>query len=173
MLSFIIKYTGIVIFFNAFVFRKPDSIDHVLEPFSRLYQRLNSNNIPDTMICKICYDKEIQVAIIPCCHAFSCIQCAMKQTLCSVCREPYTSVLKLLVPVDKEPGRTEPSKVLSVPLDLDELVDQTQCTVCQKEKINATSIPCNHASTCVKCLTETEKCPVCNENICGFIQFYL
>ena len=37
-------------------------------------------------ICKICLDLDVNVVLIPCMHAISCVQCALGLTKCPICR---------------------------------------------------------------------------------------
>jgi len=44
--------------------------------------------------CKICMDKDIGVAFLPCGHLISCLACVLALTICPLCRQPITATVK-------------------------------------------------------------------------------
>lgn len=51
---------------------------------------------PDTdKLCKICYSNDYNVCFVPCGHVVACMKCAMSVTSCPMCRQPYSSLVKL------------------------------------------------------------------------------
>ncbi|KYN06122.1 Apoptosis inhibitor IAP [Cyphomyrmex costatus] len=38
-------------------------------------------------LCKICFNRELQVAFIPCGHVLACVECANNMQVCGVCRK--------------------------------------------------------------------------------------
>lgn len=53
------------------------------------------NNISDKFLCKICYQHEINIALIPCGHCVACNICVWSITTCPICRTNRTTVLKI------------------------------------------------------------------------------
>ena len=49
--------------------------------------------------CKICFEKPIESALLPCGHSLLCTDCALALTppLCPVCRETVESVLRIFI----------------------------------------------------------------------------
>merc|ERR1712039_228825 len=48
----------------------------------------------DEDLCKICYDKDIDVVLYPCGHFIICRWCAQKVSDCPVCRFVITDVIR-------------------------------------------------------------------------------
>lgn len=137
-----------------------------------LSQQNDKSTVPDSMLCKICYKEEINIAFIPCGHLIACIECAMTITHCAVCRHPFSSAMKVYIYMD--PEQDEDQLPCSLPqCSDDEPSDQMLCKVCRKEEMEVAFIPCKHVYTCVKCATEMHECPVCSEEICATMQVYL
>lgn len=55
----------------------------------------NLNTIPDSVLCKICFKYEINVVVIPCCHAAQCAYCVMALKDCAICRNSFRMTMKV------------------------------------------------------------------------------
>lgn len=53
------------------------------------------SEVPETKLCKICYECEFNTAFIPCGHVVACAKCASAVTTCPMCREPFDSVTRI------------------------------------------------------------------------------
>lgn len=53
------------------------------------------SEVPETKLCKICYECEFNTAFIPCGHVVACAKCASAVTACPMCREPFDSVTRI------------------------------------------------------------------------------
>lgn len=53
------------------------------------------SEVPETKLCKICYEAEFNTAFIPCGHVVACAKCASAVTTCPMCREPFDSVTRI------------------------------------------------------------------------------
>ncbi|VVC38797.1 BIR repeat,Zinc finger, RING/FYVE/PHD-type,Zinc finger, RING-type [Cinara cedri] len=62
-----------------------------------LYQERDVNTLPDFMICKLCYRKEINVCIVPCGHAFACVNCVFAIESCVMCSKPILCVMNVSI----------------------------------------------------------------------------
>lgn len=54
-----------------------------------------ASEVPETKLCKICYECEFNTAFIPCGHVVACAKCASAVTTCPMCREPFDSVTRI------------------------------------------------------------------------------
>lgn len=54
-----------------------------------------ASEVPETKLCKICYECEFNTAFIPCGHVVACAKCASAVTTCPMCREPFESVTRI------------------------------------------------------------------------------
>ena len=52
--------------------------------------------IDDALLCKICYDDVMSVVFLPCSHTFACIKCAPSMSVCAICREPVTMLVRTI-----------------------------------------------------------------------------
>ncbi|KYQ54918.1 Baculoviral IAP repeat-containing protein 7-B [Trachymyrmex zeteki] len=41
----------------------------------------------DATLCKICFNRELQIAFIPCGHLLACVECASNMKICGICRK--------------------------------------------------------------------------------------
>lgn len=57
----------------------------------------------DALTCKICMDRQIGVAFLPCAHVVSCTECAARVDKCPVCRSEFTQAQKLFLPSEFSP----------------------------------------------------------------------
>lgn len=46
-------------------------------------------------ICKVCFDKDIEIFYLPCQHAVTCSECSNSLNACPVCRAPLIKKLKI------------------------------------------------------------------------------
>ncbi|XP_034241567.1 uncharacterized protein LOC117645464 [Thrips palmi] len=51
----------------------------------------------DKIICKICYERGVDVVVLPCAHLFTCTLCLPSMTHCGVCRAPIRYTLRVFV----------------------------------------------------------------------------
>ena len=96
-----------------------------------LSQTQDPNTISeDSMLCKICYKKEIEVAFIPCGHVVACIQCALTSDLCVICRHPFNKAMRVYLSKNKDfkPVKHRSSKRSG------KILDPSLCKICQKKK---------------------------------------
>lgn len=56
---------------------------------------VKQGEVPETKLCKICYESEFNTAFIPCGHVVACAKCASAVTTCPMCREPFDSVTRI------------------------------------------------------------------------------
>lgn len=54
----------------------------------------------DCMLCKICMDKNIDTAFLPCGHVLACNQCAIRCDNCPICRSEIKQTQKLFLPLE-------------------------------------------------------------------------
>jgi len=72
------------------------SLPSILSPkpyseLERLIQKINEEKIDyssDPLLCKICLEKEINTAFLPCRHSIVCEDCSILIELCPLCRNP-------------------------------------------------------------------------------------
>lgn len=48
-------------------------------------------------VCKICYERTIQLVFLPCGHSVSCIRCSRKLYLCPFCRGPISARIRTFI----------------------------------------------------------------------------
>lgn len=65
--------------------------------FSDQVSQLDENEKADpSNLCKICFSKKANIALIPCGHSNFCKDCVMKfDTECPVCRTPISGKIKI------------------------------------------------------------------------------
>ncbi len=49
----------------------------------------------DSKLCKICYINNYNIIFIPCAHVVACAKCASSVEKCPLCRQPFTSLMKV------------------------------------------------------------------------------
>ena len=62
----------------------------------------------DTLICKICYDKTINIVFQPCSHSLSCSKCSKNLIVCPICRQ---------VPVGKKCAEDSAENCAEIPAE--------------------------------------------------------
>lgn len=77
-------------------------IDRVKADFSQSKDEKNSENKDgeissgdDSKLCKICYIRDYNIAIIPCGHVVACARCISVISNCPICRKPFNEVIKI------------------------------------------------------------------------------
>lgn len=163
---------------NFYFFRKldlseiseSDQIKTSFEVNPRHLEHQDPSTMPDSMLCKICYKEETEVAFIPCGHVIACVQCAMTLEHCAVCRKPFNTAMRVYVHKDEEIDLDLPCSSSQCS---DEPLDPMLCKVCHKEEMEAAFIPCRHVYACVKCAAEIHECPICSDACCATMQVYL
>lgn len=61
----------------------------VISNFELLLSRVKDykiNSINDNLLCKICYEHEINCLLLPCAHQLSCVNCTNKLNKCPICK---------------------------------------------------------------------------------------
>jgi baculoviral IAP repeat-containing protein 7/8 len=124
------------------------------------------------MLCKICYKEEIQVAVIPCGHTISCIQCSITCIQCAVCRDLSLKLMRVYL--CKDIKRDEYLKLVprNSEMSSNNIIDSMMCKVCYKEGMTTVFIPCRHVYSCAKCAEQIDNCPICREDVFFFIKLY-
>lgn len=57
--------------------------------------RITQKNITNSNICKICYDRELNIVFLPCGHIIACETCSVKILTCSICRTRIEKIVKV------------------------------------------------------------------------------
>lgn len=118
---------------------------------------LSAVNIPDALLCKICYIERIEVLFRPCGHVTACVQCAITLKECSICRRTITIMIRIGVYVKID----------------DNNINDATCMVCKKRSIQAVSIPCRHATTCIQCTEQEQRCSLCFQHVYAYLHVYI
>lgn len=90
--------------------------------------------------CKVCFKNNIETIFFNCCHAASCIDCALDLKDCVICRERLTVTMRIHID----------------PLNLDR-----RCKMCDKKEINSVLLDCGHVAYCRDCSESMQQCGVC------------
>jgi len=125
--------------------------DDYVEPYS------STVPIPEALLCKICYIGRIEVLLRPCGHVIACIQCAITLKECSICRRTITIMIRIGVYGEID----------------DNNIDDAMCMMCKKRSIQAVSIPCRHATTCIQCTEEEQRCFICFNRVYAYLHVYI
>lgn len=72
---------------------KPETELTTEEKLEQVKQQSQENRL-----CKICMDREIEVAFIPCGHQLACRHCALALKDCAICRKPVDRFLRIFLP---------------------------------------------------------------------------
>ncbi|XP_055882213.1 putative inhibitor of apoptosis [Biomphalaria glabrata] len=56
-----------------------------------------SKELLQKMTCKICHDKDVEVAFLPCGHLVSCAECALVSRDCPVCRKAIRGLVRAFI----------------------------------------------------------------------------
>ncbi|CAH1733060.1 putative inhibitor of apoptosis [Aphis gossypii] len=137
------------------------------------FQKLAPNLLPDDMLCKICYREEVEIAIVPCGHAITCIECALTCNYCSMCRMACTRLMRIHLCMNNENNENLKLEPCSSKISSDNELNPKLCKVCRKEEMSTVLLPCRHVYTCIKCAEETSECLFCREDVYSFIKIYL
>lgn len=115
------------------------------------------------------------MAVLPCGHIFSCINCCLTLKNCAVCR----STFRVLIIVDfdyiKEKDEDDSLDKVSSNSSLecsDKSLDSVLCKLCKKNQMGAVFLPCKHVYTCIECANSLEKCPICSSGIFATLPVY-
>ncbi|XP_074113740.1 uncharacterized protein LOC141536864 isoform X1 [Cotesia typhae] len=121
--------------------------------------------------CRKCTIRLVTTINLPCKHAELCHICNLrrKDYACSICKEFVTRMERVFLPADAEGEGYN-----------------LNCEICFMKPVNIMWTTCNHGLSCRRCAvevvtrktntltTKTElKCPHCNQNAEGFIEFEL
>lgn len=60
-------------------------------------ERIEDNDCSRDSLCKICYNSPMNVAVLPCGHMATCLECLVSMTKCIICREPISHYVKVFV----------------------------------------------------------------------------
>ena len=66
----------------------PDLCTLILE---YIKETIKETSIKESLLCKICMDKEMSIVLYPCKHLVACPECAEMMSNCPICRTPITS----------------------------------------------------------------------------------
>lgn len=139
-----------------------------------LSQKPNPDEIEDSVMCKICYRAEVNVVFIPCCHAVTCVQCAVTIDQCAICRKPFKMAMRVFLSIDESKNDKDIEQLPSSSLQcLERKSNPILCKVCKKEEMQIVFLLCKHVYACVKCASKMHKCPVCAVTFIGTVQVYL
>ncbi|VVC29531.1 Zinc finger, RING-type,Zinc finger, RING/FYVE/PHD-type,BIR repeat [Cinara cedri] len=143
-------------------------------PTERKNSSLPQHNISvsDSLLCKICYKKKMEIAFIPCKHVLACIQCATTIELCAVCRQSFKA-MKVEIYMDPEQKQNDQLQGSSSVCSKGESNKQILCKICRKEEMAVVFMPCKHIYACVKCTIQIGECPICTKPIYYTLQVYL
>ncbi|XP_026819283.1 putative inhibitor of apoptosis [Rhopalosiphum maidis] len=136
------------------------------------FQKLDPNVLPDSMLCKICYKEEIQIAVIPCGHTISCIQCSLTFIRCAVCRDLSFRLMKVYLCKDIKKYKYLKLIPNSAKMSTNNTINPMLCKVCHKEGMTTAFLPCRHVYSCDKCAEQIDKCLICREDVFSFIKLY-
>ncbi|XP_026819889.1 putative inhibitor of apoptosis [Rhopalosiphum maidis] len=136
------------------------------------FQMLDPNILPDSMICKICYKEEIQVAVIPCGHTISCIQCSITFIRCAVCRDLSFRLMRVYLCKDIKRYKYLKSVPSSAKMSSNNTMNTMLCKVCHKEGMTTVFLPCRHVYSCGKCAEQIDKCLICREDVFSLVKLY-
>lgn len=93
--------------------------------------------------CLRCAKGAIKCALLPCGHAVTCDDCALRTPNCPVCDEPVRACVR------------------SISYDAGSPI----CAMCADEKVRCLFLPCKHLVACEKCGASVVRCLVCDEQI--------
>uniref|UniRef100_A0A2S2NP33 Apoptosis 2 inhibitor n=2 Tax=Schizaphis graminum TaxID=13262 RepID=A0A2S2NP33_SCHGA len=136
------------------------------------FQKLDPDILPDSMLCKICCKQEIQVAVIPCGHTITCIECSISFIRCAVCRGLSFKFMRIYL--CKDIKRYKYLKLIpsNSKMSPNNTTDPMLCKVCYKEKMTTVFLPCRHVYSCGKCAEQIDKCPICRADVFSLIKLY-
>jgi baculoviral IAP repeat-containing protein 7/8 len=124
------------------------------------------------MLCKICYKEEIQVAIIPCGHTISCIQCSLTLIRCPMCRDLSFRLMRIYLCKDIIKYKYLKLIPSITKMSSNNTINSIICQVCHKEGMTTVFLPCRHVYSCAKCAEQIDNCPICREDVFFFIKLY-
>lgn len=113
---------------------------------------------PDFMLCKVCSKEKLEVVFLQCHHFVSCIQCAVTQNFCIICKLPISNILRVFLCMIL--SKTE-MDIDQLKLESNKNFSATLCKVCYKNEISVVLLPCKHVHSCYKCATKRNDCPEC------------
>ncbi|XP_060845318.1 E3 ubiquitin-protein ligase XIAP-like [Rhopalosiphum padi] len=137
-----------------------------------IFQQLDSNILPDSMLCKICFKNEIQVAIIPCGHTISCIQCSLTLIRCAVCRNLSFRLMRVYLCKDIIKNKYLKLIPSITKMSPNNTINPMICQVCHKEGMTTAFLPCRHVYSCGKCAEQLHKCLICRADVFSLIKLY-
>lgn len=124
---------------------------------------------PYSMLCKVCSKEKLEVVFLQCHHFVSCIQCAMTQNFCIICKLPINNILRVFLCTIL--SKTE-MDIGELKLESKEKIGATLCKVCYKNEISVVLLPCKHVHSCYKCATKRNDCPECETKYFGLLEVY-
>lgn len=141
-------------------------------------QQKDTNSMPDSILCKICYKEKIKVAFVPCGHVISCVQCALTLDSCAVCRQPYNFAMRVYVHMDETKVKTKEEIKEEINEEIkeeikdeikEEIRDETQDETNNKsndktkdDEIKDDQLPCS-SSQCSYQSSDSMLCNVCHK----------
>ncbi|CAB3387220.1 Hypothetical predicted protein [Cloeon dipterum] len=95
---FFTNFEGYKAAVNSMATKLSSSAKYGLDALQELNLNSEPKEIPMEYVCKVCYNKEIEIAFLPCSHAVVCTQCAFQLQSCAVCKAKVQSVLRIKLP---------------------------------------------------------------------------
>lgn len=109
----------------------------------------SDSGICEELACQICKTNIVQVVMLNCHHATTCIQCTAPLTSCPTCGVKITRVLSVRLYLTKYfPGL---------------------CRICHVKYLSVVYLGCRHFVSCYDCAIEKNTCAVCNKFYFGLL----
>lgn len=124
------------------------------------------------MLCKICLKEKLEVVFLHCHHLISCIQCAITQKTCGMCRKQVHILLRVFLHSELK-DLVKDNKTGELSLAPHETDDSTLCKICCQKEMSVVFLPCRHVYSCYECATKMTHCPKCQMNNFALLQIYL
>lgn len=99
----------------------------------KLNYKAKMKEIPGKVICKICFQEEVEVAFIPCGHMVSCTSCAITFDLCPICKRAYNDAFRVFIMYGNNENLTKNEELAK---DKEAFKDEEEandlCPVCER-----------------------------------------
>lgn len=104
----------------------------------KLNYKAKMKEIPGKLICKICFQEEVEVAYIPCGHMVSCTSCAITFDLCTICKRAYNDAFRVFIMYGNNKNLTKNEELAK---DKEAFKDEEEandlCPVCERPSNDA------------------------------------
>ncbi|KAI8339078.1 hypothetical protein BC941DRAFT_422028 [Chlamydoabsidia padenii] len=74
------------------------ALENLLEENTQLVAEMGKKHtvpVPIVSKCQVCYNVDVECALVPCFHAIYCMSCAHKVKICAICRVPKLSIQRV------------------------------------------------------------------------------